>query len=68
MNRAEEFAAAVRAQPHDALPKPVAALLDAIARAWQEAEAGFPSEDESWRWSPVCAAAEQVVGIGEASA
>lgn len=60
MSRAQDFAAAVAAQPTDA---PTHALLEAIARAWLLADEGIPSETEANRWSPVCSAAEAVVGL-----
>jgi hypothetical protein len=63
MSRVEDYQAAVGALTHDQLPRPVAALLEAVARAWVEAEHGIPSETEANRWSKVCTAAEHVVGI-----
>ncbi len=63
MSRADDYLAALYANTHATFPKPVYDLLRAVAEAWQQADAGIPSEAEANRWSPVCSAAERVVGL-----
>lgn len=63
MSRADDFLAAVLAEPVADRDANVYGLLRAVATAWLQAEAGIPSETEANRWSPVCTAAEKAVGI-----